>query len=262
VEPTGTEAPYREWAAHFNELMAENGIREDDLCTGKNHPISRRWLTEVLLGRHYPSRAMRRALANALNVSVTKLEGTLSWAAQPQTSGPTPTAPAVSVIKAHTNDSALRAICDRVLRAQVVLNTKVTISDSTFASTNAPASLKRWEDAVRRAIATRPVFFKEVVSPGYVTAVRLRVEALKSPKGNYEAKKITCDLAAFLNFTVFQFPNSPKQVFFGWLLSKTYGFEHVCYESEEPNLVSLFENWFYELWESGQLLHPPGNGAG
>jgi hypothetical protein len=117
----------------------------------------------------------------------------------------------------------------------------------------APPSISSWERSLRTAIRSGTVF-REIISSGWVPHAQERLEDLQGAGGMYEASRVSCDLAAFLNFYVLVYKNGSKEVFFGWVMSPSHGFDQPCIRTSEPRVVQLFENWHADLFAKGEAV--------
>jgi hypothetical protein len=257
---------YDEWAVHFQKLLARLRINPESLVT--EGVLTPRMLADCLSGRHFPKRRlMRLRIATFLGVSPSELEGPMHRQLHVSSEGAAakemPTASLQgsrspfefsSSIRIYSNDQALEEICALADRAEVILNTKITRADSSDAARKL-RSLTHWETAVRRAIR-RGAKFKEVITPGYASHARARAAALKKAKGLYEVNQVGSDLGSFLNFTVFELQDGTEEAFFGWLISKSHGFEHQCFRSGDERVVNLFRDWFTSMFTAGTQIVP------
>ncbi|TWP50497.1 hypothetical protein FKR81_20195 [Lentzea tibetensis] len=158
--------------------------------------------------------------------------------------------PAVDVFRYQTGEEAMTSLTARIADARTVINTRIASPKLTMAVRHGPNS--PWDLAVRRAVA-EGLTFREVVSTNHADLARDRSRGVvPGGHGVYEAVVIRNATPVFMNFTIFEYRDGTKEMWFGWAASRTSGFEATVVRTAEARIVALFEHWHADLFSSGQ----------
>ncbi|MFD9740604.1 hypothetical protein [Umezawaea sp. NPDC059074] len=156
--------------------------------------------------------------------------------------------PTFGVIRRQTGDEAMTTLAAVVATARMVANTRISSANSEVATRHGVSS--PWDLALREAL-TRGLTYREVISPNHADLARDRKAEIAGSPGVYEAVVVRHHPSPFLNFIVIEQHDGTKEVWFGWLASRTSGFDGPVIRTGETHLVTLFERWHTELLGSG-----------
>jgi len=156
--------------------------------------------------------------------------------------------PTFGVITRQTGDEAMTTLTALVATARMVANTRISSANSEVATRHGVSS--PWDQALRQAL-TRGLTYREVISPNHADLARDRRAAIAGSPGVYEAAVVRQLPPAFLNFIIIEQHDGTKEVWFGWLASRTSGFDGPVVRTAETHLVTLFERWHTELLSTG-----------
>lgn len=159
--------------------------------------------------------------------------------------------PQYGILEKTSGEEALRLLSKRVLDAKVVQNTKLfPTAPPTGYSKDA---MDKWHSALNKGVKSG-LYFREVISSGWEEMAQERLEKWEKLKGEYEVTMINpCEIPS-LNFTILKYRDNSEEVWFGWIMSPTYGFDRPCFISKEANLITVFENWFDALFSHGKQI--------
>lgn len=158
--------------------------------------------------------------------------------------------PSLQVFATYSGESAIRALGSTIRTARLALNTRILAPKIGEVS---HGSGSQWDNAVRDSIRAGLVF-REVVSPDNEPLVRRRAAESLGGAGAYQAFILRHSLPSFMNFIVLESLDGQKEVWFGWTVSKTSGWEGAVVRTGEARIVGLFERWHGELQQAGQRL--------
>jgi hypothetical protein len=158
--------------------------------------------------------------------------------------------PNTAIYTYYTGDDAMEALVAVLATVRCASNTRV-LSRQLNLTLHAEAS--PWDQAIQNCVQSG-LTFREVVSPGNEALVRNRRRSATGGKGVYEATILRHSLPSFLNFIVLEYRDGSKEVWFGWIVSRSSGFEGTVIRTAEVRIVTLFERWHSELFMAGQVV--------
>ncbi|HEV2889182.1 MAG TPA: hypothetical protein VGX28_02300 [Frankiaceae bacterium] len=150
----------------------------------------------------------------------------------------------------YTGTEAMALLVNAISTARVAKNTRILSPKLSETSHSAGSS---WDLAIRQAVAAG-LTFREVVSRDNEALTRDRLSAAEAGVGRYEASILLHSLPSFLNFIVLEKVDGSREVWFGWVVSRTAGFEDVVVRACEDHIVRLFERWHSELFLAGRRV--------
>jgi hypothetical protein len=158
--------------------------------------------------------------------------------------------PSLTVFAAYTGEAAMGILTQRLPVATVALNTRIL---SAKMSETSHAAESPWDVAVRRSVKGG-LIFREVVSPDNESLARARLASSGGGRGRYQAAVLRHNLPSFMNFIVLEMSDGRKEVWFGWVVSLTAGWEGTVICTAEHKVVTLFEGWHAELLRAGHFI--------
>lgn len=156
--------------------------------------------------------------------------------------------PTTSLYSYYTGDDAMAALVAILPTVRCASNTRILSRQLNLTS---HAESSPWGTAISTCI-NAGMTFREVVSPGSETLVKNRRQLVAGCRGVYDAVILRHSFPSFLNFIVLEMRDGSKEVWFGWVVSRTSGFEGTVIRTGEARIVTLFERWHSELFTAGQ----------
>ncbi|WP_089924605.1 hypothetical protein [Lentzea albida] len=214
-------------------LWAALGVARD-LRTGHSTGLAILFLClGFLVAQYFQQEEFKAELERSLRAESARLEAGL---------------PAFGLLTRQTGDEAMATLTGLVATARSVANTRISPSKVEVAARHGAGSA--WDRALLAALQAG-LAYREVVSPNHADLARSRRAAIAGSAGVYEAAVVRHLPSPFLNFIVVEQRDGTKEVWFGWLASRTSGFDGTVMRTGETHVVSLFERWHTELLGAG-----------
>jgi hypothetical protein len=158
--------------------------------------------------------------------------------------------PFSKVFIAWNGEESMERLISQLSDANVALSTRVYPRELGVIphATGSP-----WDEAVCQYIRNGGTY-RDVLCDASEPVAEGRILAGKTGKGFYQAVRIPSDLPSFLNFIILTLRDGRKQVWFGWLFSKTTVFDGQVFETAESRIVDLFEQWHRDLFSFGEVI--------
>ena len=156
--------------------------------------------------------------------------------------------PTIRIFQTYTGDEAMLELIRVVPHCRCTFNTRIL---STKMSHTSYARDSPWDEAIRAGIE-RGLVFREVVSPDNEQLAMSRTAHASNFAGTYHASVLRHNLPSFMNLIVTESSQGPNEVWFGWIVSETAGWEGTVIKTGEQRIVSLFERWHSELFLAGR----------
>jgi len=164
--------------------------------------------------------------------------------------------PSTEVFTYYPGEKAMSSLTAILPNMHKALNTRMLTIEAN--KTNHPA-LSPWDEAVRESVRNG-LTFREVLSAGNEPLALGRIDAADGGRGIYEASLLAYNLPSFLNFIILEGRDGSSEVWFGWIVSRTAGYEGTVVRTSEGRIVKLFEQWHSELFASGEPILPQSVG--
>ena len=223
--------------ASFDSLWTMLGVARD-LRTGQSTGLAILFLSlGFLIALHFQQEEFKLELLAAQQANLNRLIASV---------------PMIGVFSYQTGEDAMSTLTKVIATARAASNTRISSSKvNTMVGRHGLSS--PWDSALRHAVANG-LTYREVVSSNHAELVRDRRLTTDGSHGVYEAVILRQVPPAFLNFIVLEYLDGTKDLWFGWMASRTSGFEGTVVRTAELRLIALFERWHNELFSAGQLV--------
>lgn len=158
--------------------------------------------------------------------------------------------PSIHIYSRYSGDEAMVFIASLLPITKMALNTRILTEEMN--KTNHPV-LSPWDNAVRSAVKNG-LTFRDVVSKGNESIANGRSQAAIGGSGIYEASFVEHSLPSFMNFIVLEGRDGSLEVWFGWIVSKSAGYEGTVIRTGDAHIVQLFERWHREMFNAGTMI--------
>lgn len=154
--------------------------------------------------------------------------------------------PHTGILTVDNGDHALLELCEAVLKAKRVWNTRIATEMGVFDA--GAHSVDKWEKSLRRAVKQGTHFFDVFGKEWEDTHLpQQRADALAPGRGVYEARILRDHIGACLNFIVLEFENGATVVWFGWIMAHGLSFDQLCIKCSHDSVSEVFKNWHRTL---------------
>ncbi len=163
------------------------------------------------------------------------------------------TIPNLNTLSSYTGEEGLIHLTQKLNFTKLLLNTRLTPED--YGQIYSPKT-QVWDNAIIKQIKQGLVLRDVVCSSGRISSENIKSKLLqdKNVSGHYKAVEVTFDFPSIINFSIVQFSDNSKEVWFGWVLTKGRELESKCFMSRDLDLVSMFENWHSDLFRHGKNI--------
>jgi hypothetical protein len=158
--------------------------------------------------------------------------------------------PSSKVFIAWSGEESMERLIAQLPDTNVALSTRVYASELGVIP---HATGSQWDSAVCQYIQNGGTY-RDVLSDASAPIAKERILAGEAGKGFYQAVQVPSELPSFLNFIILTKKDGRKQVWFGWLFSRTTAFDGQVFETAEARIVDLFEQWHHDLFSSGNVI--------
>lgn len=160
--------------------------------------------------------------------------------------------PPLKLLEEKSGEEAFRVLIKRISVAEAAYNTKLFPED--YSKGYSEDAMNQWHTAISRTVKNG-LIFREVISPTWESQSRQRLTTLSNKKGMYEVSMHNAVEFPILNFTILKLKNGDREIYFGWLMTPSYGFDKPCIISKDARIIEFFEQWFSALYSSGKQLN-------
>jgi ABC-type multidrug transport system fused ATPase/permease subunit len=144
--------------------------------------------------------------------------------------------PHIQVLRAILADAALKEIAASLGDARVVRNTRI-LGDKLRGGYQSEEGREYARIFEKRLIRGGMIAY-DVINTSWQDYARDLLA--KVPDQHYRCYVVANSLPSFLNFIVLEYADGERDVYFGWAISPTRGFEQVCFHTTENRVVSFF----------------------